>query len=265
MASFLAAAPPRSADRDHRLRVLMAAPMPADHLAFMERFGIQELITGFGSTETGAPTIAYSRDPGGIPEGSCGRARPGMQVRLVDEHDVAVDDGEVGEMVVRTDEPWELNVGYLNRPEATVEAWRNGWLHTGDTFRRDGGGHYRFVDRLKDCLRRRGENISSFEVEIAVGTHPDVAEAACVAVPGEFGEDEVKVFVVPEPGHRPDFPDLVGFLGPRLAHYAIPRYYELIEALPKTVTARVKKYELRERGNCAGTWDRRSCGSADGD
>ena len=110
-----------------------------------------------------------------------------MELRIVDEHDLPVPVGEVGELIIRTERPWEMNVGYLDDAEATVRAWRNGWFHTGDAFRRDEDGNYFFVDRQSDTLRRRGENISSFQVEAEVVAHPDIAEAACVAVAGALG------------------------------------------------------------------------------
>ena len=254
MGGFLLARPEQPSDRGHGLRTIVAAPIVADHRGFLERFGIAEMVTAFGSTETGAPTIGYSRD--GLPEGTCGRPRDGITLRLVDAHDHEVPVGDVGEMIMRTERPWELNQGYHGRPEATVAAWRNGWFHTGDSFRRDAEDNYFFVDRLRDSLRRRGENISSFQVEHAVAAHRSVAEAACVAYPGSYGEDDVKVFVVPTEGAEVDFAALLEFLADRLAHYAVPRYFELIDALPMTTTKRVRKGELRDLGNSARTWDR---------
>ena len=146
-------------------------------------------------------------------------------------------------------------------PEATAQTWRNGWFHTGDMLRRDADGNYIFVDRAEDALRRRGQNISSFEVESVVARYPGVAEAACV--PERSGvevEDEVKVWVVAAPQMQLDFADLLRFCVDRLPHYMVPRYFELAAELPKTPSAKVRKYELRGRGNSATTWDRQQHG-----
>ncbi len=153
-----------------------------------------------------------------------------------------------------------MNLGYLGNPEATVRVWRNGWFHTGDAFRRDADDNYFFVDRRSDTLRRRGENISSFQVEVEVVAHPDVAEAACVAAPGELGEDEVKILVVPVAGHDLDLVGLIEFLVPRMPHFMVPRYVEVVDELPKTQTMRVQKFLLRQQGNTDRTWDREAAG-----
>ncbi|HVW31682.1 MAG TPA: AMP-binding protein, partial [Acidimicrobiia bacterium] len=258
MAKFLLAQPPGPADRDHRLRIMAMSPLPPDPPAFVERFGLEGLITAYGSTEVSAALVS----PLGLPlrPGTCGVPRPGVEIRIVDEHDVPVPPGEVGELVVRAERPWELSGGYVGDPGATVAAWRNGWFHTGDAFRAEPDGYYVFHDRYKDALRRRGENISSFEVERELLAHPAVAEAACVAVPGDLADDEVKVFLVPVAGADLDLAQLVGFLAGRMAHFMVPRYYEVVDALPKTETMRVRKHVLRERGNGPATWDREAAG-----
>jgi crotonobetaine/carnitine-CoA ligase len=228
--------------------------MVADPGAFRERFGIRELCSVYGQTEVSLPLVV---PPGGeLVAGSVGRARPGVQLRLVDDHDVPVPTGEAGELIVRTEAPWEMNLGYHNRDDATVVAWRNGWFHTGDSFRRDEAGNYFFVDRTRDSLRRRGENISSFQVEAEVLAHPDVIEAACVAAPSELGESEVKVFLVPVQGRSIDPAALIEFLVPRMPRFMLPRFVEVVAELPKTQTMRVQKFELRQRGNTSSTWDR---------
>jgi len=259
MAAYLAAQPPGPADTDHDLRYMIAAPLPADPAEFCKRFGVEDLITAFGSTEVSGCLVRLPGDP--LVPGAVGRLRPGYEVRLADEHDVEVEVGEPGELLVRTDLPWGLSSGYLQNPAATAAAWRNGWFHTGDVLRRDGEGNYFFHDRRKDCLRRRGENISSFDVERSVAGHAGVAEVACVAVSSELGvDDDVKVWIVPAGEGEPDFAGLVEYLVERMPHFMVPRYYELIDALPKTPTMRVKKHVLRERGNSEGTWDREAAG-----
>ncbi len=142
-------------------------------------------------------------------------------------------------------------------PEVTAEAWRNGWFHTGDAFRYDADGNYYFVDRIKDAIRRRGENISSFEVEALVAQHPEVSEAAAVAVPSEYMEDEVKVCVVLRDGAEVSHGDLIEFLVPRMPKFMVPRYVEFVGSLPKTeATMRTQKVKLRERALNETTWDR---------
>jgi crotonobetaine/carnitine-CoA ligase len=232
--------------------------MVADTQSFCDRFGIKRLFTAYGQTEISAPLDCPPGAP--IVPGSCGRPRAGVELRIVDEHDMAVPVGEVGELIIRTERPWEMNVGYLGNAEATARAWRNGWFHTGDAFRRDEHDNYFFVDRQSDTFRRRGENISSFQVELEVVAHPDIVEAACVAVPGELGEDEVKILVVPVPDRELDLPGLIEFLVPRMPHFMVPRYVEVVDELPKTQTMRVQKFMLRQRGNTERTWDREAAG-----
>jgi crotonobetaine/carnitine-CoA ligase len=264
MIMFLQSQPPRESDTDHRLHRILSIPMPHDPESFMKRFGVGVMVTGYGSTEVPAPIVARSDRP--IVAGSCGRLRDGFEVRLVDAHDVEVPDGEVGEAVVRTELPWMMSQGYQNNDAATVAAWRNGWFHTGDLLRRDGEGNYFFVDRATDSLRRRGENISTFEVEAQVAAFPGVAEVACVAARcGEHShhgptDDEVKVWVVPSPGAVVDPAGLVRFCAQRMPHFMVPRYVEHADELPKTPSAKVRKYLLRERGNTESTWDREQHG-----
>jgi len=195
---------------------------------------------------------------------SCGKVRrgpPGFEIRLVDEYDEEVALGEPGELIVRTDEPWALNSGYFGMPEKTAEAWRNGWFHTGDVFVRDGDGYFYFVDRLKDCIRRRGENISSMEVEAYVHEHPEVLECAAIGVPSEYGEDEVKICVTVKPGFDLEAWDLLEFLAPRMPRFMLPRFVELVGELPKTeATNRIKKAELKREPLNDNTWDREAAG-----
>jgi crotonobetaine/carnitine-CoA ligase len=257
MAAFLESVPPKPDDADNPLRVVSPAPMVKDPDAFMSRFGIEVLTTGFGMTELSNPIFFAGRV---TDIRRCGKLREGFEARLVDEHDIPVPAGQSGELVLRTDLPWAINAGYWRRPEETAEAWRNGWFHTGDLFTRDNEGNFYFVDRRKDTIRRRGENISSFEVEREVLRHPEIAEAACVAVPGEFGGEDVKVFVRPKEMERFHPADLIGFLLPKMPHFMVPRYVEVIPEFPKTATHRIKKHELRLQGNGPATWDRETAG-----
>ena len=194
---------------------------------------------------------------------SCGVIRESYDARVVDEHDQPVETGEVGELILRSELPWTLNAGYLNNPEATAEAWRNGWFHTGDGFICDVHGNYYFIDRLKDCIRRRGENISSFEVESYVAEHPAIGQSAAVAVkrteePG--ANEEIKVVAVLVEGETLDAAELIRWLIPRMPRFMIPRYVEFVDELPRTPTMKVRKKLLREDALNEHTWDREAAG-----
>ena len=256
MTRFLLNQPPSDRDRDHPLRAVITVPWNQDSMAVAQRFGI-EMHTAFNMTETSTPLRSTANPP---LLGTCGRARPGVEARVVDENDCELPSGTVGELIVRTSRPWEITQGYYKNPEATARAWRNGWFHTGDAFRRDEEGNFFFVDRMKDAIRRRGENISSFEVESEATEHPDVREAAAIAVPSEFGEDEIMLVVAPLEGRSIDPVALLRFMEPRVAHYMLPRYVRSIPELPKTPTAKVEKHRLRREGITADTWDREAHG-----
>lgn len=258
MAGFIAKRPPGPEDREHPLRKAIIVPLAESAPAFSRRFGV-EVYTLYNMTEISTPLVS-GLNPDKI--GSCGQARAGVELRIVDDNDCEVPQGDVGELLVRTDSPWALNHGYYRNPEATARAWRNGWFHTGDAFRVDADGTYFFVDRIKDAIRRRGENISSFEVEAEVAAFPAVAEVAVYAVPSEIAEDEVMCAVATVPGKNLDPAELVEFLVPRLAHFMIPRYVRIVDALPKTPTQKVQKHLLRSEGITADTWDRDKAGIA---
>ena len=256
MATFLLKAEPRPDDRDHTVKKAFMVPLTGDAPAFTERFGV-DIYTIFNMTEISSPIVSEA-NPKKI--GTCGRVRDGVDVRLVDRNDCEVPIGEIGEMLVRTDRPWAMNSGYNANPEATAEAWRNGWFHTGDAFRRDEDGYFYFVDRVKDAIRRRGENISSFEVEADVCSHPAVREAAAVAVPSEFSEDEVMVIVAPVPGQKLEPRQLAEFLIDTMPYFMVPRYIRILDELPKTPSAKVMKADLRKEGVTPDTWDREAAG-----
>jgi carnitine-CoA ligase len=259
MVRMLLAADPADDDADNPLRALGCAPLPPDLDDFLKRFAIDGAHTYYGMTEIGLPFSSRGFD---LPNtASCGRLRDDYEVRNVDEHDYPIPPGEVGELIVRADRPWTMNAGYYGMPEQTAHAWRNGWFHTGDGFRVDDDGNYYFVDRLKDAIRRRGENISSFEVEAYVNAHPAVRESAAIGVPSELGEDEVKIVVVPVEQAGLDPAELVRWLAERMPRFMVPRYVEVADDLPKTeATLRTKKAELRAQGVTARTWDRETAG-----
>ncbi len=256
MATFLVKRAPGPEDRAHTLRSAIMVPLCEDSEAFSQRFGC-DVYTVFNMTEVSSPIVS-GRNPG--PLTTAGRPRAGVEVRIVDDNDCEVAPGETGELIVRTDRPWAMNHGYNKNPEATARAWRNGWFHTGDAFRADAEGNYFFVDRMKDAIRRRGENISSFEVETEVCAHPAVKEAAAVAVASEHAEDEVLVAVSLAEGASLDPAELIHFLVPRMAHFMVPRYVRIVPELPKTPTQKVQKHLLRSEGITVDTWDREAAG-----
>ncbi len=256
MTALLHSAPPQPDDADSPLRNAILGPMIPEIDDFERRFGVR-VATGYGQTETGmAVTTGWNHGP----SANCGRIRedyPWPEVRIADEFDEPVPDGEVGELLVRSAEPWALNVGYHKMPEQTAAAWRNGWFHTGDAFRRDVDGWFYFVDRLRDTIRRRGENISSFEVETMVAEHPAVRECAAIGVPAPLGEDDVFVAVIVDDPAAFDPAELLSFLEPRMPRFMLPRYVEVVDDLPRTeASMRVRKHELRSQGVTDSTWDR---------
>ena len=240
-------------DRAHRVRACLSPATPAELVEqFRQRFGVR-CIDGYGSTET---NLVMSNVVDGYAPGSMGRVVPGFEVRVVDENDCEVPDGAPGELLVRHGEPFSMAGGYFRNPEATAHAWRNLWFHTGDRVMRDEQGIYHYLDRIKDAIRRRGENISSWEVEQALLSHPEVQNAAAIGVPAEVGEEDVMAFIVPRDGCRPQPDAVTRFLEDRLARFAIPRYLEFVDELPLTENGKVKKYVLREWGVGPATWDR---------
>ncbi len=256
MTPLLNAAPPQPDDADSPLRIGFMIPLVTDATAFGRRFGC-EIRTLYNMTEISTP-IASGSYP--TQAGTCGQLRPGVEGRVVDAHDIEVPNGQVGELIVRADVPWAFSDGYHGDPEATAEVWRNGWFHTGDAFRRDALGNFFFADRIKDAIRRRGENISSFEVEAEVGAHPGVAECAVVAARDAIGEEEVLAVVVPRDAADFDPAELIGFLRARLPHFMVPRYVRCVAQMPRTPTQKIQKNTLRDDGVTPDTWDREAAG-----
>jgi crotonobetaine/carnitine-CoA ligase len=257
MAHILAKRPPDPYERRHRTRIALAPGTAADlYPVFRERFGI-EIVDGWGSTETNVVIATAGTD---APPGSMGVVVDGFEARVVDEEDEEVGPNTPGELVVRAREPFSFANGYHRLPADTLRAWRNLWFHTGDRVVRDDDGWFWFLDRMKDSIRRRGENISSYEVEAALTSHPDVAAAAAVPVPAEVGEDDVLAFVVLRQGARPTHEELIRHCEPRLAYFAVPRYLEFVDELPLTANGKIEKYRLRERGIGTATWDREAAG-----
>lgn len=259
--------PPRPDDKDVPLKnLLMPIRLPRID-EFKERFGCRTY-SAYSMTEMSCPIVDPDWNSGHVnKEGftSCGKLRkgyPGYELRIVDENDQDVAPGVVGELIVRNAAPWTMNAGYLNNPEATASAWRNGWFHTGDAFTVDEEGYFYFRDRIKDCIRRRMENISSFEVEAYAKQHPAVLDCAAVAVKlsKEAGADEeIRLVVVTKPDARLDAETLTRWLIPRMPRFMVPRFVEFVDALPQTPTLKVQKAVLRNRPLDT-VWDREKAG-----
>jgi crotonobetaine/carnitine-CoA ligase len=249
--------PEKPDDIDNTVKIAFGAGCPQAVMdRFEKRFGCT-CMEGFGMTEIGIPvhTTLYDRRPG-----SCGKPLPIYEIKLVDDGDDEVPPGVPGEIIFRPKEPFTMMLGYYNMPEKTLETYRNLWFHTGDLAKRDEDGYLYFEDRKKDSLRRRGENISSFEVERAINMHPKVLESAAVAVKAEMPEDEVKICVVLKPGETLAPEELIAFAAERMPYFAVPRFVEFMESLPKTPTERVQKYILKQAGITPNTWDREKAG-----
>lgn len=241
MANFLARQESQPDDAGNTLDRVLLVPLVTDTEGFSRRFGVR-VSTCYGSTEASVPLASGF----GVTDATiAGRPVTGFEVRIVDEHDREVAAGEVGELIVRTDQPWLIASGYHANPQATVNAFRNLWLHTGDAFRRDLRGNHYFVDRIKDYIRRRGENISSSEVEREVNTFPAVLESAAVAVPSPHTEDDLKVAVVAKPGMHIDPTELRDYLRLRVPKFMVPDIVEILSELPKTPTGKIQKHLLR--------------------
>jgi carnitine-CoA ligase len=257
MVPILLARPPSRQERSHRVRLALGPGVPPDMItAFGERTGIR-LLEGYASTETNfviGSTIDQQK------QGTIGRIRPGYHARVVDEDDFEVEPDVPGELLLRADEPFAFATGYFGMPDKTVAAWRNLWFHTGDRVVRDADGNFRFLDRLKDAIRRRGENISSYEVEQVLLSHSSVEMVAVFPVRSELAEDEVMAAIVLKPGCRLDPLELMAFCVPRMPYFAIPRFLDFVAELPRTENGKVQKFRLRERGPGTQTWDREAAG-----
>ena len=241
------------------LRVVMG--IGADEKAtkeIEEKWGVR-LIQSYGSTDA---NIISGYLPGDKARpGSAGRVFEEWEIKIVDQDDNELPPDKMGEIVIRHKEPFTLNLGYWKQPEATLASWRNLWFHTGDAGYYDEDGYLWFSTKIKDAIRRRGENISAYEVEMVINSHPAVLESAAIAVPSELGEDDLKVVVILKGGQKLSHEDLLKYCEDHLAYFAVPRYVEFKDALPKTEMGdKTKKYVLKEEGITPNTWDREKAG-----
>ena len=258
MMDFVYRQPERPDDKNTKLRAICAVPTP-DQIVddFKRRFGIEAITAGYGMTEICIPIMLPYDE---YRAGAAGKlVADWFEAKIVDpETDEELPDGTVGEFIVRHKEPWTLNAGYFGMPDKTAEAYRNLWFHSGDGVKRDADGFYYFVDRIKDALRRRGENISSYEVEKVINDHPAVVESAVIAVKSDIpgGEDEVKACVVIKKEDNLSPEQLIRWCEQRMPYFAVPRYLEFFEELPKTPNLKIQKKKLRDSGLSQATWDR---------
>ncbi|MCE7929393.1 MAG: AMP-binding protein [Dehalococcoidia bacterium] len=251
MIPILMKQPERENDRDNRVGMVLSAACPASVWdAFEQRFGVR-LLEAYGAVDGGGFGIS---NPGTSPRGSIGK--PATPIRIVDESGNDCAPGEPGELLFKIDDPEARRVEYYKNAEASDAKVRDGWLHTGDLVYQDADGNVFFADRKTDSMRRRGENISSWEVEREINAHPAVLESAAFGVPSELGEDDVMVVAVLREGQKLMPEELIAHCEKRMAKFMIPRYVEFRGELPKTGTHRVQKSELKRQGVTAHTWDR---------
>jgi crotonobetaine/carnitine-CoA ligase len=229
---------------------------------FKERFGIDVIAQGYGQSE--AFTILTRVDDGEHvwAPNSSGVPLQGYEVRLLDDDDVEVPTGEVGEFCLRPERPYTIFNGYFRNPEATLASFRSLWYHTGDLGRRNDTGEFFFFDRKADFIRYKGRNVSSFVVEATVNRHPAVAESAAYGVPSAEleSEAEIKVDVILKPSQLITPDELARFVNENAPYFVVPRYIEIVDELPHTPTGRLRKFELRKRGVTKRTWDREKAG-----
>jgi crotonobetaine/carnitine-CoA ligase len=259
MANFLQRQPQDARDADNPLRKVLMCPLLQDCEDFAKRFDLR-LATAYGSTEVGAP-IAMPLGASIRHKELVGKARDDkFEVIIADENDNRVAPGVLGEILVRPREPWIAMQGYWNEAAKTATMWRNLWLHSGDAGRYDEDGNLYFVDRIQDTIRRRGENISSMEVEGIISQHPAIAECAVFPVRSEHTESEVMVAIVLKDGAEKEPVDIIRFAEQRMAYFMVPRFIDFVTALPKTPTGKVQKSVLRTTGRTDSTWDREAAG-----
>ena len=228
-------------EHDHKLRVILCSGIhPKFHAEFERRWGVPWR-EAYGMTETGVDLIVPLSDAESVGTGAMGRPIASKEVRVVDIDGREVADGETGELLIRGQ---PMMLGYWNKPVETAETLRGGWLHTGDLVTRDARGYYHWQARLKDTIRRAGENIAAAEVESVLLEHPAVQAAAVVPVPDELRGQEVKAYLVLRPGHAPDPDAILGYAREQLAYFKVPRYLEFVADLPRTASERVEKHKL---------------------
>jgi crotonobetaine/carnitine-CoA ligase len=261
MANILWQLPPSPQDRNHKVRLCMMVPISsALARGFGERYGVR-VTSVFAMTENCAVTVFGPDDPL-EKAASCGRVRSHVSVQIVDDDDRVLAPGETGEIRIRPNERGIIMLGYYKKDAATVEATRDLWFHTGDRGYLDEDGYLFFSDRKKEAIRRRGENISAYEVETIICKHPEIIEAAAVPVASELGEDDLMVYLVTAANATVTFAEVIEFCSENMAYFMVPRYLQFVGSLPKTASEKVEKYKLKIAAaeHIDELWDREAAG-----
>ena len=258
MVPFLMEAAKKETNFSSTMRRLLVAPVPEDVRLLAQKYDF-EFFSGYGTTEVPCPLITDVNFEN-RKNGYCGRPRTGVECRVVDENDIEVVPGQMGELIVRSQFPWEISTGYYGMPEATAKVWRNGWFHTGDAFTMDEEGNFYYADKYNDTIRRRGENVSSFEVELGLRSHHAITDCAVIGVKKEHGDEDIMAVIEVASEGEIDFKELIEYCSTRMAHFMVPRYFRVIDSIPRTPTNKIKKTEIREEGVTEDTWDRETAG-----
>lgn len=257
MISILLKQPPSPDDKSHSVRQCMALPLSREtYRVFKDRYGV-DITSLYALTETFPSTLFRPGDPE-EKGASAGKVSEYADLQILDENDIPLPAGQTGEICVRPREPWIMMLGYYNMPEATAGAMRNMWIHSGDRGYLDDDGYLYFVDRTKETIRRRGENISAYEVEMLAARHPDVLEIAAVPVSSDLSEDDVMIYVVLREGSTLSHAELINFCAENMAYFMVPRYVHFVSEIPKTPSEKIEKYKLKQWAaeHKAELWDR---------
>ena len=259
--SILEKQPVTPDERDNSVRIAVLVPPPANRRQLEERWGLS-ILSQYALSEACPIAVLAAGEAYDKPRTS-GRVASNIDLRIVDENDCEVPRGTAGEIVFRTRDPWTMMTSYYNKPQATAQAFRNLWFHTGDRAYLDADGYLFFVDRVKDAIRRRGENISAYEIELVLKGHPGVIEVAAVPAPSDLGEDEVVVFIV-RASDALDEREVIRYSVANMAYFMVPRYVTFVDDLPKTPSQKVSKVALREiaKATYRQMWDREAHGMA---
>ncbi len=253
MIPILMKQPEKPDDADNPVRLVISAACPANLWeAFEKRFNLK-IWEAYGAVDGGGLLIFNF---GNAPVGSVGKVMGETDWKLIDDEGNEVPQGEIGELVTRSRIPTNRVVEYYKNPEASQKKVKEGWVYSGDYFYADKDGNLFFTDRKSDSMRRRGENISSFEVESIIEKYPDVEVCAAFGVPSELGEDEVMIWVVPKPGAKLDLKDLIRHCAENMAYFMVPRYIDIVSEIPRTETLRIIKTQMKKQGVTEKTWDR---------
>ena len=261
MTNILWKLPASPADHDHKLRLCMTVPVPKEiYRELQERYHVK--ITSVYAMTENCPVTLFTPDDPPEKAGSAGKTRGYAEIRIVDDDDRECAPGETGEITMRATEPGMMMTGYYKMPEATAKQFRDGWFYTGDRGYLDSDGYLFFVDRKKEAIRRRGENISAYEVELILSRHPKVLEVAAIPVASEMSEDDVMVYVVLRQGAKMTEEEVVAFCSENMAYFMVPRFVAFTDALPKTPSEKIEKYKLKRDAEAqrADLWDREKYG-----